>query len=179
MATPYADLLARHRELTELLARPETATDPRLLATYGRELARLEPIVAAAGRRDATTQALVSARGLLEDADPDVRAMAREEITTLEAELTAPFARGSTRVALAYHWLAEDGTTVVAEGLRSPLPEDVPPGGTAKVELEIATPKKPGRYVLRVGALRERLAWFADRDPASVRTLPIDVLPTE
>ena len=56
---------------------------------------------------------------------------------------------------------------------------DVAPGATAKVDLEIATPKKPGRYILRVGALRERLAWFADRDPGSVRTLTVDVLPSE
>ncbi|HEY7737717.1 MAG TPA: peptide chain release factor 1 [Candidatus Limnocylindria bacterium] len=87
MATPYADLLARHRELTELLSLPETATDRRLLATYGRELARLEPIVAAASRRETAEAALASARGLLEDGDPEVRTMAREEIATLETEL--------------------------------------------------------------------------------------------
>lgn len=88
-------------------------------------------------------------------------------------------ARGSTRVALSYHWLTEDGSQVVAEGLRSALPADVPPGGSASLELEIATPRRPGRYVLRVGALRERLAWFADRDPATARQLIVDVLPSD
>ena len=67
----------------------------------------------------------------------------------------------------------------VAEGLRSPLPYDVPPGGTAEIALEIATPKRPGRYVLRAGAVRERIAWFGDRDPGSVRRLTVDILPSD
>ncbi len=52
MTDRLAELTARHRELSELLSQPETATDPALLARTGRELARLAPIVdllAAAG----------------------------------------------------------------------------------------------------------------------------------
>ena len=81
------ELTARHEELTALLSRPETATDRQLLARYGRELARLEPIVAALGARDATQQALASARTHLDDGDPEVRAMAREEVEDLEGRL--------------------------------------------------------------------------------------------
>jgi peptide chain release factor 1 len=87
MASPFADLVARHRELIDLLATPETATDPSLLARYGRELARLQPIVDAATRREAVEQGLASARGLLGDGDPEVRAMAADEVASLEAEL--------------------------------------------------------------------------------------------
>ena len=55
------------------------------------------------------------------------------------------------------------------------LPKDVAPGETAAIVLEIATPRAPGRYVLEVDALRERLAWFDDRVPGTARRFPIDV----
>jgi hypothetical protein len=47
------------------------------------------------------------------------------------------------------------------------------------VTFEIATPRKPGRYLLRAQAVRERIAWFGDRDPTSVRTIPVEILPSE
>ena len=58
MTDQLDELTARHEELTELMALPETATSPGLLARYGRELARLEPIVAALRERDETARAL-------------------------------------------------------------------------------------------------------------------------
>jgi hypothetical protein len=47
------------------------------------------------------------------------------------------------------------------------LPGDVAPGESVEVELEIATPRKPGEYILELDALREQLAWFSGRDPGS------------
>ncbi len=90
------EMTARHEELTALLSRPETATDPQLLARYGRELARLEPIVSGLRAREATEEALASARTHLDDGDAEVRAMAREEVEGLErrlAELEAELRR--------------------------------------------------------------------------------------
>lgn len=89
MTDRLAELTARHRELTALLSEAETARDPRLLADYGRELSRLEPIVNALRRRDDAEHSLASTRAMLEDADPEVRAMARDEIVHLESELSA------------------------------------------------------------------------------------------
>ncbi|RPH35560.1 MAG: peptide chain release factor 1, partial [Chloroflexi bacterium] len=83
------ELTARYQELTDLMSRPETATDPTLLARYGRELARLEPVVAALRAREAASLALDSARAHLDDPDPEVRAMARDEIDSLETRVTA------------------------------------------------------------------------------------------
>jgi peptide chain release factor 1 len=85
MTDRLGELTARHGELTELMARPETATDPTLLARYGRELARLEPIVAALRERDGAEQGMAAARDHLEDPDPEVRSLARDEIEALEA----------------------------------------------------------------------------------------------
>jgi hypothetical protein len=101
----------------------------------------------------------------------------RVPVTIRNASAATWPARGSTRVAVSYHWFAEDGVTLIAEGLRSPLPSDIAPGATASLEIEIATPRKPGRYVLKVDALRERLAWFDDRNPGSARRLTVDVVP--
>ncbi len=89
MTDRLGELTARHEELTQLMAQPETATNPELLARYGRELARLQPIVAALRERDGLADSLASARALLEDADPEVRAMARDEITALEERQAA------------------------------------------------------------------------------------------
>jgi hypothetical protein len=88
-------------------------------------------------------------------------------------------ARGATRVSLAYHWRAEDGSVVEWEGLRTPLPDDVPAGGEVAVTLEIATPERPGRYLLELDALRERQAWFSDRHPGSAPRIPVEVVPVE
>jgi hypothetical protein len=85
-------------------------------------------------------------------------------------------ARGATRVALAYHWLAPDGTTVEREGLRSALPRDVQPGEAVEVRMEVATPKAPGDYLLELDAVRERLAWFSDRRPETTLRRPIRVV---
>lgn len=101
----------------------------------------------------------------------------RVPVTVRNASAATWPALGATRVTLSYHWLAADGVTVVAEGLRSPLPSDVAPGATATLELEIATPRTPGRYVLVLDAVRERLAWFADRNPGSARRWTVEVVP--
>jgi peptide chain release factor 1 len=87
MTDRLAELTARHRELSELLAQPETATDPALLARTGRELARLAPIVALLAERDEAQEALSSTRSMLDDADPEVRTMAREEMAVQEERL--------------------------------------------------------------------------------------------
>ena len=82
-------------------------------------------------------------------------------------------------MALAYHWLDSAGQPVVFEGLRSALPGDVAPGASVEVELEIATPRKPGDYILELDALREQLAWFSGKRPGSTLRLPVTVLPSD
>jgi hypothetical protein len=85
-------------------------------------------------------------------------------------------ASGATRVAIAYHWLDAAGQPVSFEGLRTALPRDIEPGGAADLQLEIATPKKPGDYLLELDALRERLAWFSLKTPGATVRLPVTVL---
>lgn len=86
-------------------------------------------------------------------------------------------ARGAVRVALAYHWLTAAGEPLEWEGLRTPLPADLPPGDVAARELEIATPRAPGSYLLELDALRERVAWFSQRAAGNTLRLPVEIVP--
>ncbi len=71
------------------LARPETHSDPAALKRYGRELARLEPVVSVYGHLRATRAELGGAREVRDhEADPEMREMAREEVAQLEAQET-------------------------------------------------------------------------------------------
>ncbi|MDP9245986.1 MAG: S8 family serine peptidase, partial [Chloroflexota bacterium] len=68
---------------------------------------------------------------------------------------------GPNPVRLAYHWTDLAGTAVVWDGQRSPLPAEVPIGGSVIVNALIAPPKTAGSYVLRIDLVREGVAWFS------------------
>jgi len=70
--------------------------------------------------------------------------------------------RGAHVVYLGYHWTdAVTGETAVFEGVRTPLPEDVPPGGESTVHAKIVAPSRIGRYVLRWDLVQEDVTWFS------------------
>ena len=77
-------------------------------------------------------------------------------------------------VNLSYHWLNRKGTTVVFDGLRTPLPRDLKPGESVDLKAAIAAPAKPGRYILEVTLVQERWAWFPEKNGAKL-VLPITV----
>jgi peptide chain release factor 1 len=80
------EVAAQYDELNEELQRPETSTDPAAIRRLGRELARLEPVVEAFRRLEATRAELAGAREMRDgESDEELRAMAREEIARLEA----------------------------------------------------------------------------------------------
>jgi peptide chain release factor 1 len=85
MIDRLAELEARHTEIESLLASPDVASDPKRLADLGRELSRLEPVVA--GLRDwrAVLDELAGARAMADDPDEAMREMARDEVARLEA----------------------------------------------------------------------------------------------
>ncbi len=73
-------------ELQAELARPQTLADPDAIRRIGKEVARLEPVVAAFRRLGETRAELAGARELRDaDADEEMRALARVEIERLEA----------------------------------------------------------------------------------------------
>jgi len=78
------ELEDRYEELTRQLSSPESASDPSALASLGRELSRLEPVVSTirAVRKLQAEQA--ATQELATDPDEEVRAMAHEELERLE-----------------------------------------------------------------------------------------------
>ncbi|HYM83818.1 MAG TPA: PCRF domain-containing protein [Candidatus Dormibacteraeota bacterium] len=84
-----ADVARQYDELQGELARPDVVADPGAIRRLGKELARLEPVVGAFRRLEATREELAGARHL-RDSEPDdeLRSMAREEVDRLEADET-------------------------------------------------------------------------------------------
>jgi peptide chain release factor 1 len=85
-----AEIAGQYDDLQAESARPETSTDPTAIRRLGQEMARLEPVVAAYRRLETTRAELAGARELRDssDADDELKAMARDEITRLEADET-------------------------------------------------------------------------------------------
>jgi hypothetical protein len=76
--------------------------------------------------------------------------------------LTWP-ATGKKPVQIGYHWMADDGITlVVLEGRRTALAEDVPSDTTINVVASVKAPDKPGRYVIWWDLVHEGVTWFSD-----------------
>jgi peptide chain release factor 1 len=80
------EVARQYDELQAELIKPETSTDPAAMRRLGREMARLEPVVEAHRKLAATRAELAGARELRDTAgDDELRAMARDEVTSLEA----------------------------------------------------------------------------------------------
>jgi cell division septation protein DedD len=77
-------------------------------------------------------------------------------------------------VTLSYRWKDPKGQVVVADGLRTPLPQDLAPGESVRLKMNIAVPARPGRYVINVTLLQEGYEWFDQKGGAAL-SLPINV----
>jgi peptide chain release factor 1 len=87
--TKLAGVARQYDDVSAQLATPEVLTDLAQLRTLGRELARLEPVVAAYRELNDVRSQLAGARQVRDaEADEDMKAMAREEIAALEARET-------------------------------------------------------------------------------------------
>jgi peptide chain release factor 1 len=81
-----AEIEAQSREIQAQLSRPEVLTDHEALKRYGREAARIAPVVAVYGELRAVRHELEGARHVREhDGEPELREMAQHEITRLIA----------------------------------------------------------------------------------------------
>ncbi len=64
--------------------------------------------------------------------------------------------------AVSYHWRRRDGTTIVADGLRTRLPRTLAPGETAAIEARIQAPPLRGFHILAFDVVEEGRAWASD-----------------
>ena len=91
MIDRLAELEARYEEVSRQMSAPEAASDLPALANLGRELSRLEPIVATLREWRGVREELERTREMAGDPDDEMRSMAREELERLssrEADLT-------------------------------------------------------------------------------------------
>jgi peptide chain release factor 1 len=78
----------RYQELEEALSRSEVAGNPKEYARLAKEHSSLEEVVACFRHWRKTTEEIESSQALLEDTDPAVRDLAREELVTLREQYT-------------------------------------------------------------------------------------------
>ncbi|MGH2491139.1 MAG: SpoIID/LytB domain-containing protein, partial [Candidatus Limnocylindria bacterium] len=83
-------------------------------------------------------------------------------------------ASGPTMVSLSYHITTSTGETVVWDGARGRLPNDVAPFTQVTVPITVAVPRDVGDYVISWDMVLEGVAWFSStgvqmkREPFSV-----------
>lgn len=82
-------LQERFEELTALLGDAQVITDQNKYRDYSKEYAEVEPVVLVFQAWRKTSSDLAEAQALLKDADPDLRAMAVEEVAECRASLEA------------------------------------------------------------------------------------------
>ena len=83
-----AEIAAQYDDLQASLATPEVTSDPNEIRRLGRELARLQPTVETYRSLESVRGELAGARELRDggDGDDELRSMARDEISRLEAD---------------------------------------------------------------------------------------------
>ena len=78
---------ARYDELTRLVSDPSVQADPPTYRTHAKALAELQPLVDRYREHGRAQQQLAEAREVAQSADPELRALAEEEIAGLERQL--------------------------------------------------------------------------------------------
>ena len=87
--TKLAGLARQYDEVGRQLGTPEVLSDPNQLRRLGRELARLEPVVAAYRELGDVREQLAGALDMLHaETDEEMKSMARDEVAELEARET-------------------------------------------------------------------------------------------
>ncbi len=62
-----------------------------------------------------------------------------------------------------------DGGLVEYDGLRTPFPRPLEPGGTLELAVRLAAPAVAGRYLLELDLVEEGVTWFSAAGAATVR----------
>ena len=87
--TKLAGLARQYDDVGRQLGTPEVLTDPNALRRLGRELSRLEPVVAAYRELGDVREQLAGALDMLHaETDEEMKSMARDEVAELEARET-------------------------------------------------------------------------------------------
>ncbi|MDO8844567.1 MAG: peptide chain release factor 1 [Methylicorpusculum sp.] len=89
IANRLDSLSERFDEITALLAQPETQSNQNKFRSLSQEYAQIKPIVDCYKHFEETLANLESAHEMAKDSDPELREMAKEEISTLDKQQAA------------------------------------------------------------------------------------------
>lgn len=82
---------------------------------------------------------------------------------------------GTNPVNFSYRWIdANNGKFIVFDGKRTPLPGNLPVQRSIKLNANIQSPDKPGKYILVLTMVKEGVAWFNDKN-ADALEIPVKV----
>lgn len=78
---------------------------------------------------------------------------------------------------LAYHWI-ESATygIVVFDGERTALMPEISPGMGEEFRMFIVAPVKPGKHLLRITMVQERIRWFDDAQSPTTRDFAVEIV---
>ena len=82
-------LIERYQELGELLSDNDTISKQNLFRSYAKEYSEIESVVLTYRERQQKASELTEARQMVEDVDPEISAMAAEEVNKLEISISA------------------------------------------------------------------------------------------
>jgi len=88
MFAKIKEIEQRYDEFESELARPEVIKDQKVYQKYVREHSQLTPIITTFRKYQSVQDEIESNQSLLDDPDPEMRNLAKEEIDTLQSDLT-------------------------------------------------------------------------------------------
>ncbi len=99
----------------------------------------------------------------------------RTRVRNLSARpLRAQASYGRRLVRLGAQLVGPDGTMINRDHARAWLPGDIPPGGSADVDIDVPAPEQPGRYALKFDLVSEGIDWFEKcGSPTTTRALVV------
>lgn len=86
--TRLENLCERHDEIAALLSEPETQNNQNKFRALSQEYAQITPIVECYKKYQSVQEALATAQEMANDPDPELRALAKEEVLEAEAGIT-------------------------------------------------------------------------------------------
>jgi Wzt C-terminal domain/Sulfotransferase family len=82
---------------------------------------------------------------------------------------------GKRPVQLSYRWYTAKGEIIIADGLRTRLPEDLEPGASVVVRGLLRAPEVPGDMTLVWDMVQEHVRWFSDGNPECALSSAVQV----
>ncbi|KPF75189.1 hypothetical protein IP78_13830 [Brevundimonas sp. AAP58] len=116
--------------------------------------------------KDRSVSGFVPLRDITIVAD-GMEAMTAGSIETLPVAIcnftSAPLGSAAVELVVSYHWLNNEASSHEWDGLRTAVPEVIPPNGCLRFAIQVRAPSEPGRYLLKVDLLDEGIGWYAER----------------